>query len=175
MRSTRWTYLGLASALLALLIATPGGAAEHRLGGGIHYWRALDDFDDEGFDNLEESGVSYLASYQYVPRGLFRFEVDLEFFGDGFGGSESSAISPLGFVVLGKGLYAGLGVGVTYSDDFDGSFSDPFYAARLGFDVEVLPRLFIDIQANYQFDTFGELDSPDSDAITFGAIARFEL
>lgn len=164
-------------ALLGIVTATPAQAAEKRLGFGVHYWRTVDDIDDDGVDDIEDDGVSYLGSYQILPGGLLSFELDVEYFEAGFGGSEDSVISPQAFALIGHGLYAGVGIGVSYaSDGFDGDdFSDPFYMARVGFNMELLPKLFLDINANYQANAFNELDEADTDAITLGALLRFGI
>ena len=73
------------------------------------------------------------------------------------------------------GLYGGVGVGVTISDTLDDNVSDPFYAARLGWDFQVLPRLHVDVHANYRANTFAELEDYDSDSITLGAALRVAL
>ena len=63
-----------------------------------------------------------------------------------------------------------------YNDELKGSnWSDPFYALRVGLDIEVLPAIHLDINANYLFDAFDEIDGADEDSITLGAIARIAL
>ncbi len=163
------------SLVLAFLMVLPAQAAEHRFGLGAQFWRTVDDLADQGLDDLKEDGFAWVLSYQYVPKGLLRFEIDVEYSGEGFGGASGSAITPLGFVLIGRGIYAGVGVGVTYADDFDSSVSDPFYAARLGFQFNLLPGVLLDVHGNYRADAFNELDSASTDAITLGAIVRFSL
>jgi hypothetical protein len=162
-------------AALAVVIAAPAPAAEHRLGGGVHYWRTVDDLEDEGFDEIEDDGRSFVLSYQYVPAGLVKIQLDAEYFEEGFGGATEEAISPQLYLVLGSRLYAAVGVGLTYSDEFENSWSDPFYAARVGMDFLLLPRTHLDLNANYRADAFGELEEADTDAITLGAVVRFRL
>ena len=150
-------------------------AAEHRLGVGVHYWKTLDNLADDRFGSIEEEGRSWVFSYQYVPAGLFRFEVDLEYADDGFGGSTSSSYSPVGYVLLGSGLYGGIGIGFTSSDGLMDDFPDPFYAARLGFEMKLLPGLGVDINGNYRAGAFDELGDASTDAITLGATVRFSF
>lgn len=173
--------LGTASwvALTALLLAfgltafaAPAAAAEHRLGGGVHYWRTLDEIGDD-FDDIDEDGLSALLSYQFVPGGLIKFQVDAEYFEKGFGGTEDDAISPQVYVLLGGTIYAGVGAGIIYSDNFDDGESDVFYAARLGLDMTLLPRLHLDINANYRNTEWDQLEEADTDTITLGAVVRF--
>jgi hypothetical protein len=162
-------------ALAALLAPAAAQAAEHYLGGGIHYWRTIDDLADEGFDDIEDEGRSFVLSYQAVPAGILSFQMDLEYFEEGFGGATEEAFSPQVYVVVGHGLYAAVGAGVIYSDDFEDEFSDVFYAARVGFNFAVLPRVRLDVNANYRAGAFDELEDADTDAITLGAVIRFRL
>ena len=164
------TLLALA---VTLLLAASAGAAEHRFGFGGHYWRALDDVAEEL--DVEEEGVAPYVTYQFVPAGIFKLELDLEYFEKGFGGSTSEAFSPAAYVLVEWGLYGGVGVGVTVSDTLEDDVSDPFYAARLGWDFQVLPRLHVDVHANYRANTFAELEDYDSDSITLGAAVRVAL
>lgn len=155
-----------------LAAAAPVFAAGHRIGAGVHHWQTVDDLADEGFEGVDDEGSSGILSYQYMPEGIFSLEVDLEYFADGFGGSTEEAISPQVFLLVGHGLYAGAGVGVTYSDE---DTSDPFYAARLGFDITVLPRLSIDVHGNYRFDDWDLIDEVETDTVTLGAIVRLRI
>ena len=165
--------------LLVTLVAAPAQAADHRLGVGAHFWRTLDDFTDDifndPFDDIEDDGFAIVASYQYVPDGLFRLEVDLEYYDGGFGGSNEAAWTPIGYVIFGGNWYVGVGVGFTFSDGLDGDVSDPFYAARIGREIDLLPGISVDINANYRADAFSELEDAESDAITLGAIIRFNI
>lgn len=156
-------------------IAAPVAAAEKRLGFGARYFRTIDDLDDEGFDDIEDDGYSLVGSLQIAPRGLFSFLFDLEYFEDGYGGASADTLSPQALVVIGHGLYAGVGVGVNYSDDLPDELSDPFYIARAGFQMELVPRIFLDINANYHANAFEALDEADTDAVTLGALVRFGI
>ena len=96
---------------------------------------------------------------------------------DGYAGSAKDVLSPQAFLLLGQGLYAGLGVGTLYAD---GDFSDtPFFIARAGLDIALFPALHLDINANYEFsdwDGINELDdNVDTDTVTLGAALRFLL
>lgn len=166
-----------AIALLAMLLAVgfsaaPADAAEHRLGLGIHYWKTVDDLVGDGFDELEEDGFSFVLSYKAVPKGLLSVGVDLEH-SDGFGGSTDTVLTPIVWVYAGKSLYVGAGAGVNISDSFEGNTSDVFWAGRIGLDFHLLPRLRLDLNANYRAGAFDELDELATDAITLGAIARW--
>jgi hypothetical protein len=164
----------LVTLLLGAWLAAGAGAAEHRFGLGAHYWRALDDLDVTDLE-VEEEGVAPYLTYQYAPEGWFRFELDLEYYEAGFGGATEAAVSPLAFLLVELGLYGGVGVGVTISDGIDNNVSDPFYAARLGYDFAVLPNVHVDVNANYRADSFAALEDYDSDSITLGAAVRIAL
>jgi hypothetical protein len=176
MRWMRTTTAAVIFGLLALTVAAtaPAAAAEHRFGLGGHYWRAIDDLDASDLD-IDEDGIAPYFTYQFVPAGIFKLELDLEYHADGFGGGTDTAYSPVGFVLVEFGLYAGLGIGVTVSDSLPDNVSDPFYAARLGWDFQVLPRLHVDLNANYRGNTFSALEDYDSDTITLGAALRVAL
>jgi hypothetical protein len=172
---TRRTGLG-APLLLWMLVgsaaATPAFAANHRIGVGVHHWQTVEDLADDGFEGIDDKGSSWILSYQYAPEGLFTLEADLEYFADGFGGSAEEAISPQVFLLIGHGLYAGAGVGVTYSDE---DTSDPYYAARVGWDITLIPHLSVDLHANYRFDDWDLIGDASTDTVTLGAIVRFRL
>ena len=161
-----------------LLGAAPWSSAkaEVRVGGGVHYWTALDDIEVDDV-NIDESGSSFIASLQWLPGGLIYFEGDLEYFDEGFGGANAGALAPQAFALAGIGaLYGGLGIGITYNDELEGdNFSDPFYTLRAGLDFELLPRIHLDIHGNYIFNAFSDIDGASEDSITLGAIARFAL
>ena len=162
---------GILLLVLAALIAGPA-AADHRIGFGVHHWQTVDDLADEGFEGLEDEGTSGIVSYQYMPEGIFSLELDLEYFADGFGGSTEEAFSPQAYLLIGHGLYAGAGVGVIHSD---GETSDMFYAARIGFDISIIPRLSLDVNANYRFDDWDLVDEVETDTVTLGALVRLRL
>lgn len=148
--------------------ATVSAAAEQRFGLGIHYWRAVSDL-DRSFDR---SGAAGMLSYQVVPVGLFKVEGDLEYFPKGFGGADTTAWSPQIYLLVGNRLYAGVGAGVIYSKSFSGELSDVFYAARVGTDLVLLPRLHLDVNASYRFKDWNQVQQASTDTITLGALLR---
>lgn len=144
---------------LITMTATTAIAAEHRIGGGVNYWVALEDI-EVGDNKLDDDGLAFFGSYQYWP-GLFGLEVDVEFLPDRFG---ESAVSPQAYLLLGKGIYAGVGIGTTYTDsDF---VDDPFFALKAGFNLELLPGIYADIYGNYRFNDTADFDNEDSDIDT---------
>ena len=147
-------------------------AGEHRLGGGANYWVAIDDIDtDDG--SVDENGMGLFASYQYWE-SLLGIELDLEFLPDRFG---ESAISPQAFMLIGKSIYGGLGIGTVYSD---GEFAEKaFYSLRAGFNFELLPGIYTDIYGIYRFNDTANLDNVskdiDTDTVFLGAAVRFSF
>ena len=169
--------LALTIVALAVLMPALASAGEHRIGFGYHYWETLDDIEIDDLDEIDESGSAPVFSYQYLMNPFFRFEADVEYFSDGYGGSTEKAYAPQVYVLFGRFLYAGVGVGVTQSDGFpDGDeWSDPWYAARAGLELLLLPRLHLDINANYRAAAFDALDEYETDSITLGASLRLSL
>jgi hypothetical protein len=146
---------------------------KHRIGVGVHYWTALESIGD---DDVDEDDMAIMVSYQYLITGYLKLEADLEFRDKGYAGSDQYVFSPQAFLLIGKGLYAGAGIGINYSDS---EFADePFYALRVGIDINILPSLFLDINANYRFEEwdFDKIeDDIDTDTITLGAMLRFQF
>ena len=167
-------FTALALCLLTLL-ALPAAAADHRIGGGFHYWRTIDDLRDEGFDEIDDSGLAEVVSYQYVPGGLIKLEIDVEYFDDGFGGSLEATYSPQVYLVVGSFVYGAVGTGVLVSDGFEDNVSDPFLAAKVGIDTLLLPKLHLDVNANYRFDDWNQLNDADTDTVTLAALVRLSF
>lgn len=148
--------------------ALQAGAQESRLGGGVNYWRVVEDVDEE----FDEDGISWLVSYQYCPAELFRVEADVEIFPDGLLGVGDTAYGPQAFAILGGAIYAGVGVGIYYQEEWA---DDPFYVLRVGVDLEVLPdALHLDLYGRYQFTEWGDIDI-DTDTVILGGAVRFEF
>lgn len=171
----RATRICLAILIATLPFARLASGAEHSLGPGLHYWRSLSDLADKGFPEVDDSGVSWLLSYQYDLEGPLKFALEAEYFPDGFSGSTDAAIAPQALILFGGKIYGGVGAGVTASDSIDGTFSDPYFMTRLGLVLPLLPRISVDVNLNYQANAFNELGSVKSDAITLGAILRFRF
>lgn len=165
--------IAMTCGLILALSMTSWAEGSHRIGGGLHYWIALDDIDE---DDVDENGLGIILSYQYRMAQFFTIEADLEFLDEGYAGSTETVFSPQAYFLVGLGLYGGVGVGINYSD---GDLADkPFFALRAGFDVEVLPSIFLDLHVNYRFEQwdFDEIKGDiDTDTITLGAIVRFEF
>ena len=156
---------------LLLCTLTAGNAlAEHRLGGGVNYWVMLKDLDDKDFD---DKGLSYLVSYQYW-KGPFGVELAGELLPKRL---DETALAPQAYLLFGGTLYAGGGIGIIYSD---GDFAkQPFFALKVGVNLELIPHTFVDISANYRFsnneDLRDETKGVDTDTVFLGAAFRFAL
>jgi hypothetical protein len=74
----------------------------------------------------------------------------------------------------GVSLYAGAGIGMMYMDSEWAD--DPFYALKLGLNLELLPSVFLDISGNYRFNDEDEISESktniDTDTVFLGAAVR---
>lgn len=155
--------------LAFLLWGHSPASAANSIGVGVHYWTAVKDIDVE---NVDKSGFSVIGSFQNRMAGFSTLELDLEIFGEGYAGAEKKVLSPQGYLLFGKSLYGGAGLGINYSD---GTYSDPFFALRAGVDLEVLPAIHLDLNANYRFENWN-FENVRRDVktgnVTLGAIVR---
>jgi hypothetical protein len=159
------------AAVLALSLSVSAQNSPHSIGLGVHYWQVLDDLDEAGFD---ESGLAYIGAYRY-DGGLIALHAELEVFPSDFGAVEEEVLSPQVLVIVGDGIYAGIGAGILYSD---GEFADsPFYLLRAGLNIAAFGPLTLDLNANYVFTDFDNLSTSDIDSntITLGAMARINF
>lgn len=149
-------------------------AGTHSIGVGANYWKTLNDIEVKDVVDIDESGLSWLASYQYAPEGIFKFEFDLEYYPE-LGPERETFWSPEVFVLVGGTLYAGAGVGVYYDGDVFNN--NPFFMLRAGIDFAILPFLSLDINANYRFNDWDTLEKDDIDTntIRLGAALRLSL
>ena len=165
-----WTVLVLGS---MVALAPSARAASNRLGVGANYWRTVDDLDKR----FDRDGISWLVTYQRTLSRLLALQSDVEWFQSGFAGATHDVFAPQAFLLAGGSIYAGVGIGILYSD---GRFNDkPYYAVRAGLDMEILPTIHLDINANYQFSEWHEINRLQnrlgSDTVFMGAAVRFEF
>jgi hypothetical protein len=140
-----------------------------RIGAGLTYWHALEDIDLKEFD---QDGASWFITYQSGGDGLIRWEADFEMMPDGFMASPETVYAPQVYAVLGRTITAAAGIGWYYAD---GDWADePFYALRAGMEFVLLPKISLDVTANYRFTKWGELEGEDidTDTIMLGAAVR---
>ena len=174
-RPTQLTTCLLLLSAFALLLPAAGEAGEHRIGGGVHYWKTVDEISDDLPDfDIDENGLTPVFSYQYVA-GFARFELAAEYFEEGFLGSSDWAVTPQAYLLFGRFLYGGFGVASNYTNAGDGDFSDPFFIGKVGLDMLLLPKIHLDINADYRFNEFSEAYDYDTETITLGATLRFTL
>jgi hypothetical protein len=163
----------LAGICFLMISSTGSSETLHRLGIGAQYWTTVDSIDTE---NINEDGFSGIVSYQLIPTSMLKLEFDLEVAPDGIILPDKTAWAPEAYLIIGRGLYAGLGIGIWYADDK--FMEEPFYALRAGVDLEILPSVYLDINGNYRFNNWNyeEIkEDIDGDTITLGAIVRIEF
>ncbi len=147
-----------------------------QIGVGAHYWHSIETASEE--ESFSEDGIAWSLSTRLFPRYWVHLGFEVEQFPDEYAGLTEDIYAPAGYLVVGKGVYAAMGAGVYYSD---GEFytDDPFYAFRVGIMAEALPSIYLDINANYRFestdDLEAEVDNIDTDTVTLGAALRIEF
>jgi len=153
--------------LSVVTLLTLGTArAENRIGAGVNYWRFIDDLEGD----VDESGLSFYASYQRRG-GLLGVELAAEIFPYRLDGD---AWAPQAYLLVGSGIYAGIGVGIM---SVNGEWADdPFFALKAGLNFEILPKIFLDISASYRFSNKEQLKDKetdiDTDTVFLGAAVR---
>lgn len=154
--------------------ATMAVAAESvSVGGGLHYLRALGDFDQVQSVDLSQDSFGILGSVK-MGFGLITVDGQVEYVFDHVGTSEAMWI-PQAYGLVGKFLYGGAGIGIGYTDgDWQ---SDPFYALRAGVNFP-LGGFKLDAYATYHFwsnDDLKNLTGEDLDSATLAAVLHFPL
>jgi len=177
-RKSRFLNAGHLAALLALTLAAPclmaADGSNFQIGVGANYWIALEDAVDESFD---EDGLGWMISARYMATPYFGFGLELERSPDNYVALEEPMYCPAAYLILGKGLYAGLGAG-TYV--YDGDFiEDVFYGLRIGLVADVLPGVVVDINLNYRVDSWSGIkhvdDEVDTDNVILGGAVRLKF
>ena len=177
-RKSRFLNAGHLAALLALTLAAPclmaADGSNFQIGVGANYWVALEDAVDESFD---EEGLGWMISARYMATPYFGFGLELERSPDNYVALEEPMYCPAGYLIIGKGLYAGLGVGTYF---YDGDFvEDVFYGLRVGVVADVVPHLVIDINLNYRVDEWSGIknvdEEVDTDNVILGGAVRLKF
>ncbi len=167
------------SITLATAILLGGSLAAHaldniQLGVGANYWVAMRDAADDSFD---KHGLGWMISTRYMSTPYFGLGIDLEKSPKNYMMFEKPIYSPAAYLVAGKGIYAALGIGTYY---YDGKFiKDTFYALRAGLNLEIIPKIVIDINANYRSESWSKIRHArrevSSDNIVLGAAVRIKF
>jgi hypothetical protein len=166
-RAVRIGIIGLA--VCCVLCGTGSARAGTSIGAGLNYWYAMKDIDLKAFDR---NGASWFVTYQARGEYLIGWEADLEMMPDGFMASPEKVYAPQAYAVLGRTITAAAGIGWYYSD---GSWADqPFYALRAGVEFMLIPKISLDVMANYRFTKWGEIEGKNinTDTIMLGAAVR---
>jgi hypothetical protein len=176
-RDTCAGFSRLAIGLLSLALASPRAIAadsNFQIGIGVNYWMAVEDAVEESFD---ENGLGWMISSRYMATPYFGIGLELERSPDNYIQFEEPVYCPAAYLIFGKGLYAGLGVGTYF---YDGEFySDVFYALRAGIVLELVPNILLDLNANYRVDNWSGIkdadDEIDTDNVIFGGAIRLQF
>lgn len=177
----------VSAVLLMLCYINPVFSSEHSLGIGGHYFKTLeeisDDLNDDYADAFHKDGIGLNLSYKYKPSIIYGFLCELQFFPDGYYFSESAISSRILFL-MGSTVYVGAGIAWNYLstepafEDLGGNsgeWTDAYYLVRAGFELPIVPRLKLDINANYELNQWSDLEDFDSDYISLGAGIRIVL
>ena len=166
---SKWMRILAVVAVVGMVCQAAQAEVKHRVGGGVHYWKAIDDLGSD----VDSDGLAPVISYQLRPTSLIKFEAALEIFPENYG-SKDTVYAPELYAILGAGIYGAVGVGFPMD-----SAIENFYAFRVGIDLELLPFIYLDVNGNYRFTQWGSWDEitedVDTDTITLGAQARIEF
>ncbi len=148
--------------------------AESSIGLGAQYYQAMDSLEKP----FSEDGFAPVISFRTDLGSMFGLQVDGVYYSDeGYAGSLKETFSPQAFLLLGRGLYAGAGIGTLISD---GEFADnPLFVGRVGVNLEWFPGVHLDLNASYEWADWDGInvlnERVDSDTVTVGATLRFLL
>jgi hypothetical protein len=163
---------------LGCMLAGPNIAwAGRSVGAGINYWHALKDID---FSEFDRNGTSWFVTCRSTGGHFIGWEADLEIMPEGFMASRKDVYAPQAYAIIRMVITGAVGIGWYYSD---GDWADePFYALRAGMEFPLLPRISLDVNANYRFTKWGDLKDEngdvkviDTDTIMLGAALRLDI
>jgi len=172
---------------MIFLVCGSAMAGDHTFGLGFHYFYTIDEIDDDLSNSLgdafHEDGLAINFSYRYKWNSHFGVLAEVQTYPDGYLDAETS-LSPRLLLVIGQGFFIGAGIGWNNVDWEDATehvhdsdeWTDAFYMIRAGVEFPLLTEyLFLEINANYEFNEWNDVDQFDSDIITFGAAIKFTL
>ena len=163
---------------LGCILAGPSIAQAGRsIGAGLNYWHALKDID---FSEFDQDGVSWFVTYRSTGGHFIGWEANLELMPEGFMASPKKVYAPQAYALIRMVITGAVGIGWYYSD---GEWADePFYALRAGMEFPLLPKVTLDVTANYRFTKWGDLKDEegdvkviDTDTIMLGAALRLGI
>ena len=166
---------GLFAAVAASLFITAVPAASaggFEIGIGANYWYSIDEAKDNSFDR---DGLGWMVSSRIPLAKFLAIGLEVEQTPDNFMFLDEKLYMPAAYVILGRGVYVGLGAGTYYYDsEF---YSDVWYALRAGLEVPILTdSLKLDINVNYRVEEWGGIkdagDNIDSNTLMVGAAIR---
>ncbi len=115
-------------------------------------------------------------SFKLNPRNLLQFKADMDVLPQDLTADSETILLPQMFVAVGDDLYAGLGTHYLIEDGI--LIDDPQFSLRAGVDLEILPYIFLDISADYQFDDWRELKEEDAfskEDVVWGGALRIQF
>lgn len=170
-----------------VIVTGAAHAGDHSFGVGVHYFYTLDEIGDELGDSVssifKDDGFAYNFSYRYKFNQRFGFLTEVQLYPDGYHDAKT-VVSPRIFMLLGKSIYGGIGMGwnnVRWRDEtkdlhVSGDWTDPFYMLRAGLEFSIfVEHLLLDIHADYEFNYWNDVKELDSDILTFGAGIRITI
>ncbi|MBW7908062.1 MAG: hypothetical protein H3C50_03965 [Kiritimatiellae bacterium] len=155
---------------LLMGLALTSVRAESTLGLGLRGFRAVDSLPHQ----FQRSGLGGYVNWRSQWTDLVSGQLELALYEDGFAGTTEEALAPQAFLLLGRGLYAGAGVGVLFAD---GDFADsPFLTLRAGYQVALAEWISLDLNVSYEFGEWKGVNvfdpSVESDTVAIGAGVR---
>ena len=163
MNSVKFLALGLAVALCQNI------NAETSIGVGPRVYKTIDSLPKQ----FDESGLGGAIDVTVGLSEWLSGQVGLAVFGDGYAGSEEEVLSPQALLLVGQDLYAGVGVGILYSDaDLADS---PFPIIRAGGKFGLTEGIDLDLSLSYELGNWEGVNDFDEDEESDVLVAAFTL
>ena len=163
----------IAVAIAAVMaVAVSAHAKSFEIGAGATYWYSIDEAKDKSFDR---DGLGYSASCEIYLTDYLALALEVERTPENFVFLEKELYLPAAYVVLGDGVYIGLGAGTYY---YDSDFVDDYwYALRGGFKIPFFGGgLVLDVNVNYRSENWDDIkevtEKVGSETLMVGAALR---
>jgi hypothetical protein len=164
-------HLFISACCVFTLLSFARPAQASSIGAGLHYLRAVSDFDE--VENIEKNNFGIIGSLQ-LQFLILTLEGNAEYVFD-YLGSDEGLFEPSAYALIGGLIYGGAGIGIGH---FDGDWQDdPFYALRAGVEIP-FGGISLDAYGTYRFqkdDELEDLTGDDLDTITLAAVIRKSL